>query len=173
MKTQIMLDLETLGNTPGSVIVSLGACTFSNGKIVDEFYERINAGSCAALGLHLDASTVVGWMGQNDHARAEIQKPGGQLRAVLSKFSAWASDPNACVWGNGATFDNVLLSVAYTHAGLTRPWKYSNDRCYRTVKALYPETKIDRIGTFHNAIDDAKSQALHLMEIIKRNNIKI
>ena len=33
-----MLDLETLGNKPGSVIVAIGAVKFGNDEILDRFY---------------------------------------------------------------------------------------------------------------------------------------
>jgi len=162
-----MLDLETLGTSPGSVIVAIGAVKFGEGKIISEFYERVNAESCAKLGLKIDAATVMWWMGQNDEARKEITKPGGELADVLSDFYSWVFGPDVVeMWGNGANFDNVLLSDAFAAAKIPRPWKYSNDRCYRTVKNLHPEVQMDRNGTHHNALDDARSQAMHLMEIL-------
>jgi len=164
-----MLDLETLGNKPGSVIVAIGAVKFGNREILDSFYERIDAASCLHLGLRLDISTVLWWMRQNDAARHEITQPGSNLIEVLMRFSAWLGDPDAEVWGNGASFDNVLLSDAYDHAQLPRPWKYYNDRCYRTVKNLHPAVVMARRGTHHNALDDAKSQATHLMAMINPN----
>jgi len=38
MKTQIMLDIETLGTRPGSVITSIGAVKFGGGEITSDFY---------------------------------------------------------------------------------------------------------------------------------------
>jgi inhibitor of KinA sporulation pathway (predicted exonuclease) len=32
---------------------------------------------------------------------------------------------------------------------------------------LRPSIKLERVGTHHNALDDAKSQALHLMKILE------
>jgi DNA polymerase III epsilon subunit-like protein len=55
---RVMLDLETLGHTPGSVIVSIGAVKFGGGKILDTFYHRIDAQSCVEHGLKMDVSTV-------------------------------------------------------------------------------------------------------------------
>lgn len=169
MKTQVMIDLETLGNKPGSVIVAIGAVKFGSGEITSSFYERVDAESCVQLGLRLDAATVMWWLKQSDAARKEITRPGGKLSEVLMRFSSWVNDLDAEVWGNGASFDNVLLSDAYDRAQLPRPWKYYNDRCYRTVKNLRPEVPIMRGGTHHNALDDAKSQAKHLMAMIQGN----
>lgn len=161
-----MLDLETLGNRPGCVIVSIGAVIFGGGEIRGVFYHRVDAEDCVRFGLTLDASTVLWWMRQSAEARSELSQPGLLLTEALSKFSRFVSDPDAEVWGNGASFDNAILSEAYVRTSLHRPWKYFNDRCYRTVKALHPEIPMERTGTHHNALDDAKSQAEHLMRIL-------
>lgn len=162
-----MLDLETLGNKPGSVIVAIDAVKFGNGEILDSFYERVDAESCVAVGLQMDVSTVLWWMKQSDEARKEITQIGKPLPDVLTAFSDWVADPNAEVWGNGASFDNVLLGVAYDHAKIKCPWKYTNERCYRTISRLHPEVPMPpRSGTHHVAGEDAKSQALHLMKLI-------
>jgi len=64
------------------------------------------------------------------------------------------------------------LKNAYSVVGEDPPWSYRNDRCYRTLAAICPEVKMERIGTFHNAVDDAKSQARHLQRIYKKLNLK-
>jgi exodeoxyribonuclease VIII len=116
----------------------------------------------------MDASTVMWWMKQSDAARKTFNEPGCTLIDALFQFSEWVttetSDPE--IWGNGATFDNVILSNAYEALGLERPWKYWADRCYRTMKAKYPQIVVEKIGTAHNALDDAKSQALHMSRIL-------
>ncbi len=165
-QTHVMLDLETLGTTPGSVILSIGAVKFGNGQIISEFYCRIDPKSSVAAGLKMDPGTVLWWLKQNDEARKEICEPGESLGFALHAFAVWLNDYQCEMWGNGAGFDNVLLSAAYD-IGLTvpRPWKYSGDRCYRTVKNANKDVPFYRLGTAHNALDDAKSQALHLMAI--------
>ena len=164
-----MLDLETLGNSPGSVIVALGAVKFGEGEITATFYERIDPESCVAAGLQMDCATVLWWLRQADQARLEITKPGKPLPEVLTSFAAWIGADDVELWGNGAAFDNVVLASAYDATGIPRPWKFWNDRCYRTLKSLHPEIPVERSGTHHHALDDATSQALHFMEIFKRN----
>lgn len=160
-----MLDLETLGTKPGSVIVAIGAVKFGQGKILQTFYERVDAESCVDCGLKIDASTVMWWLKQSEEARMEICKDGEPLSMVLDMFGDWLGGQDTEIWGNGANFDNNLLAAAYDITGIPLPWKFSNDRCYRTVKNLHPEILIPRTGTHHNALDDATSQAMHLMDI--------
>lgn len=86
----------------------------------------------------------------------------------LQAFKDWLppkSDP--LIWGNGASFDNVILANAYRAASIQQPWAYWNDRCYRTLKKRYLDIALRRQGTHHNALDDAISQAEHLITIWK------
>jgi len=168
-----MLDLETLGNRPGSALVAIGAVKFGNGEILDEFYRRIDAESCVQLGLEMDTSTVMWWLKQADGPRLEITQPGKHLAEVLMEFSQWVADPDAEMWGNGAAFDNALLAAAYHVAARKAPWKFWNDRCYRTMKNLHPEVPMERDGEHHHALDDARDQARHLMAILSPSNAEV
>ena len=165
-----MLDIETLGSKPGSVITSIGAVKFGDGVITERFYRRIDPQSCVDVGLKMDVSTVLWWMKQSDDARAEFEGAAKPLPHALLAFKQFVGNTEAQdgaqVWGNGAAFDNALLSAAFDACNLPRPWKYSNDRCYRTVKALFPSIQIQRTGVHHNALNDAESQAMHLMEML-------
>lgn len=49
------------------------------------------------------------------------------------------------------------------------PWPHWNDRCYRTLKAMRPDVKMERTGTHHNAVDDATSQARHALALLAAN----
>ena len=164
-----MIDLETLGTRPGSVILSIGAVKFddSSDAPFSEFSTNISAESCVAVGLTIDASTVLWWMKQSDEARKAITDRESQpLAMVLSSFKFWLRVVD-CVWGNGAAFDNALLRSAYEAVGLACPWSYRSDRCYRTLKAQYPNIQAPTGGTLHNSLDDARNQALHLIQILK------
>lgn len=162
-----MLDLETLGNSHNAVIISIGDVKFNDLGILSEFYERITAQSCVELGLTLDVATILWWMSQSDEAREEICKPAKPLQQVLTEFSEWVNDDQATIWGNGAAFDNVILSSAYHAAKLPKPWNFRNDRCYRTVKSLNPFIPMPAAsGIKHHALDDARCQAFHLLQIL-------
>lgn len=168
-----MLDLETMGNTPQAPIVAIGAIEFTPGRaeLGRGFYARIDLEDSARFGA-MDASTVLWWMQQEDAARRELYAGDRLLLApALAEFSRWLESceggaSSVGVWGNGAAFDNVILRNAYARTSLPTPWKVWQDKCYRTVRGLYPETpQPARLGVHHNALDDAKHQARHLLAI--------
>jgi DNA polymerase III epsilon subunit-like protein len=169
----LMIDLETLGTTPGCVILSIGAVYFdSNGSLGDEFYKVIHRASCVEAGLHEDPDTLAWWNRQSVEACQVLRDAeldgGATLAKVLSEFSDFCKrDTKVKAWGNGADFDNAILNVAYKAVNVKQGYTAYSGRCYRTVKNLFKGPKLERVGTYHNALDDAKSQALHLMEIMR------
>ena len=168
----VMVDLETLGIGSNAAIISLGAVAFDVDRgLGAEFYMTIDPQSCVDAGLKMDGSTIMWWMHQSDEARSAFKKKGDPLELVLGAFADWYPKA-ACLWGNGATFDNVILDNAYKALNGKRPWHFTKDRCYRTLKNLRPDVTQERVGTHHNALDDAKFQALHAIKIMKIMGVK-
>ena len=163
---RVMVDIETMGNGPLSAIVAIGAVRFTETGIVDEFTINVDLRSSIASGMECDPDTILWWLKQDDHARASICEKGVSLGCALEAFANWIGS-HAEVWGNGADFDNVILATAYRLCGMKQPWHYTANRCYRTVKNLRPDVEMDRTGVAHNALDDARSQALHLIECLR------
>lgn len=170
----IMIDLETLGTSIDSVILSIGAVAFNDQGIKGVFERHVDIDSQPSRVVSHD--TFKWWFEQSEEARKALTR--GMSRACsleyalaqLSLFFKLHGDENVKVWGNGSDFDNAILSHAYRTCGMSQPWKYHNNRCYRTVKSLLPDVKFERKGTHHRAVDDAESQALHLIKIAEVHN---
>lgn len=170
--SMIMLDLETMGNTTNAAIIAIGAVSFNLNGIKSEFYEQVSLKSAVRNGGVIDPATVIWWMKQSDAARSKFfdNEYAKDVSEALIDFAIWMEQEKAVeVWGCGASFDNVILAGAYDRSGIPRPWKFWNDRCYRTIRDMNPRIPFERVGTHHNALDDAKSQALHLIKILKEN----
>jgi len=169
MTTQhIMIDLETLGTRPGSIVLTIGAVKFSKLGVGKKFYRAICEADSSANGLSSDPSTVEWWSKQSPEAREAAFLGTESLREALLAFTDFCGADVIRVWGNGSDFDNVLLEEAYRAAELGVPWKFTGNRCYRTVKNLFPKVTVPSVGTAHNALDDAIYQANHLIAISKR-----
>ena len=169
-QSEVMVDLETLGTAHNACILSIGAARFfpRDTGIMEHFEVFVDPKTCTDAGLHIDADTVMWWMhSDRDGARKEMMAcPRLPLRTALRMFTEWLNGDRP-VWGNGATFDNVILRTAYELMDIAVPWTYWNDRCYRTMKSQYPDVKMVRKGTHHSAAADAVSQAVHLQAIFK------
>lgn len=166
MTIHIMIDLETWGTLPGSALRSVGAVTFSPYGAPHEeksFYSNIDRASCEAVGLKIDPKTEAWWAAQSTEARMGLADGCQPLSDVVSDFAKWWTAVNGTyVWSNGANFDEVLWRVAAARLGQEAPWKYWNVRDTRTIwhlARLNPKS-IKREGVAHNALADARHQAL-------------
>jgi hypothetical protein len=174
MSSHVMCDLETLDTRPSAVILSIGACTLDpgSGEITDRFYRAIDLESCQVAGLTTSESTKKWWAQQSEEARSVFSDPDRvSLLQALSDFSIFlrmlpGGPTKVKLWGNGSDFDNVILSNAYGALNFDAPWRFYNNRCYRTVRNCLKHHYVaepDRAGTYHNALDDALHQARILL----------
>lgn len=176
----IMLDLETLDTTSSAVVISIGAVAFDprTNALGDKFYVEMTEDTAAqqARGRTISGDTVRWWMQQDVLAKRvfSVPPPDGVERVntfeALSRFGLFVAangDRDVELWGNGADFDNIILGSLYDAFGIRKPWSYSRNRCYRTMKniGVGPRRPQVREGVHHNALDDAITQAIHLQEI--------
>ena len=140
----LMIDLETMGKNKDAPIVSIGAVFFTpeTGDIGQEFYTVVSLDSAMKQGATPDGDTILWWLKQSSEARAAICIDDtlsiSDALSELSHFINQHADNTKYlkVWGNGATFDNVILRGAYERAGQICPWAYWNDHDVRTIVTL-------------------------------------
>lgn len=172
----VMLDLETMGTSSNSAIISIGAVEFnlSTGETGEEFYREIDLKSCVKVGLDIDADTLMWWMKQSDEARAKVSNGGSELFSVLRSFIDYMSNKKFHnIWGNSASFDCGILSNAFNKCDELTPWKFYNERDVRTLVSFNPNIKKNMPfeGVKHSPIDDCKHQIKYCSAIWKSMNV--
>ena len=169
----LMTDIETLDSSPTSVIVSIGAVLFNASQVHPTgFYAVVDVQDCIDKGLTVSGNTIGWWLKQSDEARKVFQEKTVSLDTALKGLRnhvfKLTGGTSVKVWGNSYSFDGVILENAYKVIGQQKWWNtFSGEGCYRTIKSIKGVPKIHRQGTHHNALDDAISQADHLIEINK------
>lgn len=178
--THLMVDLEGFGSNPDAPIVSIGAVFFNpeTGGMGSEFYKVISLGSSTAFGGQPDADTILWWLKQSAEARSAILVddaiPLDDALLQLNEFiceNAANGPTSVQLWGNGATYDNVLLRNSYKRTGIPAIWEFWNDRDVRTIVELgkaigiNPRYEIPFEGEQHNALADARHQVKYISAI--------
>ena len=163
--SNVMLDIETLGVSPGSVILSIGAIRLNTN---DKFYCVIDIQSCLEKGLFIEAPTLEWWLKQSTEARfAILSEQKLILETALCSFNNWLL-PDEYIWSNGVFFDIPILKEVYRKCDIKPNWKYQNEMCYRTLSKFFPSDKLTRTENNHIAINDAVNQAEHLKTILTK-----
>lgn len=172
--TAVMVDLETMSTQDDAAIISIGATRFwlnvSQDEFTDDqlFYQTVSLKSCQKVGLNIDATTVEWWLQQSKEAQqALFDSCRMDIHGALRRFASFIPD-DAYVFGNGATFDNMILRHAFKACGVQYPVSYKKDVCYRTLARMSDTIVPATEGVKHNALDDAKRQTKHLMAILQK-----
>lgn len=168
----IMIDIETLGVKPGSVILSIGAVEFTVDEIGTEFYTRVDFDQ---PGMEMDPNTVAWWMTQDTLPRVEafskaVNRPSLVVALdMLRQTFQW----DQTVWSHGSIFDIAHLDEAYRREGKRSPWDFRLVRDTRTLFSLYPNISVPRHGTAHSALDDAINQAKWVQACMKERGLTV
>lgn len=170
--TDLMVDIETMGTGHNAPILSIGAVEFNphTEEMGAEFYVRATLASQRERPI--DADTLEWWLKQGEAARGALFE--GQrltLQNALREFKAFAHESTASqLWSNGPTFDEDILRHAFLGACLDFPFKYRDSRCCRTAKhfgAVARAHQGNKPAVKHDALEDAKAQALNVIAVFQ------
>ena len=160
----LSVDIETLSNKPGGIVLNVAAVPFTLNERVGSLYGywRISVMDSLLHGLTTDPYTLAWWRRQSceafEGAHYGTEYRLDEVAGSLFGYIAENCTENVKVWMKGPGFDGVMLAGAFEKVGRGLPWKFWNERCVRTICDGVKEP--DRTGDVkHCAIDDAYHQA--------------
>lgn len=195
MKHQhIMVDLETWGVEPYSIITQIGACVFDpyerdpDKRIKQSFEVCVDPIGYQKIGGRVSADTVCWWMQDAQHDARESWLKTLKFEPALAwaGLMEWlehcenalkAEDKDLQVknlyWGNGADFDMPLLTQMAKLLNVETPWKFTDMRCFRTLKNLSGniDYRPDHNKLSHTALGDALYQAHWAANIVQARTL--
>jgi hypothetical protein len=165
----LMIDIETLGTAPGSVITQVAVVGFDRTSPVPPrtlFFLSPSIKQQSALGMTIDADTVAWW----------AKRPSGALAEQLSASQTPLDEFCECfdaifrldgggsrVWAFSPNFDCVLIEALYQRLGRQIPWGHRQPRDLRTLADCAGVEKLSEIVPYpenaHRADVDAQYQA--------------
>lgn len=164
----VMIDLETLDTDVAATIVSIGAVRFGPAGVSDfgGFYSPVAWDQRDRRTVSREC-LVEFWLKQPAEVQAALGDPAAvPLAGALLQLSRWIGE-DKLVWAGPATFDLAILKHAYANNAMTPPpWKYNATRCYTTLRNLFPDVPRVVPAVAHNALEDARAQAQHAVDIL-------
>lgn len=145
-QTHVVVDLETYGTRPGSVILQIGAKAFNRGTeltVNDNFSTTINYPDSVGFGFTVDQSTVDWWKKQPTQLHRAVLSGVKSVAEALDSFEDFIltlykeSHAGLNIWGNSNDFDLGLLKAYYHRFDQETPWKFRDERDFRTLKEVF------------------------------------
>ena len=164
MRVHIMVDLETLGLNSNAVIVSAGLVAFDRDtfKVLGTLEVGFDLNLQIKTGGIIDGDTIEFHFKQE---YASIQKMANRevlpVKDAIDKIDAFVNEHKAeALWGNGATFDCVILRNLYARHLKVFPLWFWADRDLRTAVDIYniDASAVPFVGIKHYCLDDARHQ---------------
>lgn len=177
MATHGMIDLETLGVEPDSVIITLGGIKFdpfSDKEPHSGLYLRCDVDEQTSMGRSVDDNTLAWWAKQDDAIKDEAfgdheRVSMDQVTRAINKFCVGLD----VLWCQGPLFDYAILQNLYKQIGKPAPWSYWQIRDSRTLFAMMPSDPRKAIQeSLHNALADCYYQAKCVQQSYKHFGVK-
>lgn len=188
-----MLDIETLGTEPDSIITELGIYTFSKNESYTPaslhcrigITDQIRAGrtiSSSTLKWHFE-KTAVNFLEYIDADKSNIDDALSALKLFVEAEKRKMPGCKIYIWANSPIFDIIILKDLYKSLGYPIEetifnedlFEYQTIMDYRTIAKLIEKEDLDLIkqeveseseeGSSHNALYDAIHQSKVLMKI--------
>lgn len=184
-----MIDTETLGRTPGSVVRSVAAVEFDpqTGETGRQKVWKIDLTDSIRYGFKVEASTLKWWMMQSDEARREFvegaETPLVDFLEDFMQFIAATDEGNDfTLWCLQLDFDVAMLRSMYSWYNLNvhgcdeevLPWNFRKVRDVRPYMdaldsaGLLPPKVADR----HTPLADCLAQ-IRYVHLVEKNNLVV
>jgi hypothetical protein len=183
----IMVDIETLGTNEDSVILQIGAVAFDgySKNEADPLYHCFLTDLSVSDQIRtykrtVDNETLIWWMDiVGPDARTSVLHRDSYTGLVCSAYNALEDfntfvsmnkdETDNFIWSNSPSFDLAIIKHAMRQCDIKPVWNHWDERDVRTMHHLNKTLKLGlnkKIeGVAHNALDDAKGQAIYVMQI--------
>jgi DNA polymerase III epsilon subunit-like protein len=167
-----MIDLETLGTSPTSQILTIGAVKFnpySDAEPFDDLYLKLELEEQDEKGRTIDDGTVKWWGTQPADIITEAFTPDGRVSVdtAMTMLKKWYVGLNG-IWAQGVCFDITMIENICGQFKKPIPWAFYHVNDSRTLLNL---AKTDPRKSFsfaaHNALEDARVQAKSVQIVMK------
>lgn len=164
----VMVDIETLGQEPGCVILSIAAVKFSPASAEEikpnrenSFYTQIDVvDSAGRLGFKICPETLIWWLRESNGDLSGAVQGKTALFPALSSFADWFKYVDGkYFWCHGAPFDEPILRETMKRMSVPVPWGRREVRDTRTMYHLAGvQGSREESEKNHNPVDDCLFQ---------------
>lgn len=172
-----MIDIETLGTDPDSVILTVGAVKFDPYTLREPAQKtnwKLDADEQFGLGRQASESTLEWWAKQDPEIQARAFSEEGRITIdrFFAEFNKYVMGVKN-IWCQGPQFDMVMIEDLYRQKKHHTSWKYWQVNDSRTIFNMMPADPRKAIQVeAHDAAEDAYWQAVCVQKTFKHFGVK-
>lgn len=176
MATHAMIDIETLGTLPESVILSVGGVKFdpfTPNEPHDGKHWKLDADSQTEKGRFVDDKTLEWWAKQDQAIQDVAFTDEGRVPVdtFMKELNAWLTGCEA-IWCQGPQFDMVIIEHLFRDFDHHMNWFFWQVNDCRTLFKMMPVDPRKAIQqNLHDAQADAHWQAVCVQQFYRDFNI--
>lgn len=182
----LMLDIETLGRSPGHGIMSIGGSVFNStndlkiiGNPLNHFYRVLSTFDLTNNGFQTDPATLKWWREKEIWKNLSVQITNSNVgvRRVCEDFAHFIitqAKPDK-IWANSPSFDIEMVRFMFKKMNVNFPINYQNEMDFRTLMELTypkrenrPERAFSGMNLEHHALGDSIEQSLQATKALKK-----
>lgn len=176
--THYVIDIETLGTKPGCPILQIGAVQVRDGEIKESKLITVAMDPfCKDLFRKINKRTIFWWVYEHPETLSALISdsffkgiPIGEALIDLIEFCD-LNRSSAFFWSKHPCFDFPILEKAFKTCKVEEPWEFWQIRDIATLEDKC-FLKSEPQKNSHNALEDAKNEAMTLIRVIWSENEK-
>jgi len=172
MATHAMIDIETLGTLPESVILSVGGVKFdpfTSNEPFDGKHWKLDADSQTKKGRFVDDKTLEWWAKQDQAIQDVAFTDEGRVPVdtFMKELNAWLTGCET-IWCQGPQFDMVIIEHLFRDFDHHMNWFFWQVSDCRTLFKMMPkDPRKDIQEDLHDALADAHWQAVCVQQFFR------
>ena len=176
MATHAMIDIETLGTLPNSVVLTVGAVKFDPFTNIEPHSPKLwklDIDEQDQKGRFVDEKTLEWWAKQDEEIRDRSFTDEGRISNTefMKDLNSWLTGVDT-IWAQGPQFDMVILEDLFKSFDHHMNWFYWQVNDCRTLFKMMPVDPRKAIQeNLHDAQADAHWQAVCVQQFYRDYNI--
>jgi len=172
MATHAMIDIETLGTMPNSVVLTVGAVKFDPFTNIEPHAPKLwklDIDEQDAKGRFVDDKTIEWWSKQDPEIQERSFTDEGRVSNIdfMKDMNAWLTGCDT-IWAQGPQFDMVILENLFRDFDMHMNWFFWQVSDCRTLFKMMPkDPRKDIQEDLHDALADAHWQAVCVQQFFR------
>ena len=163
-----MIDIETLGNGPEAMVLSIAAVKFDEEKVINTIELYPDLTEQHSKGQKIDIDTLQWWMKSPQILQNYLEKPRKSLVCCYHQlaFFLFQKDESTQIWAKSPRFDLQILENLWKNCPVLWDYRSQGDVRMAEFKLKQKQIALTRPEQAHNSLSDCMAQVANVQKFL-------